>query len=92
MSDAVIGRLPADLLGRHVADRAEDHARLGAAASARRRPAAAVRSRLRQLRQAEVEDLDAPVRRDEDVLRLQIAVDDALRRARPRGRARSATA
>src|SRR6185369_12313449 len=34
--------------------------------------------RLRQLREAEVQDLDAAVPRDEQVLRLQVAVDDAL--------------
>ena len=33
---------------------------------------------LRQLGETEVEDLHAPVGRDEDVLRLQVAMDDAL--------------
>ena len=33
---------------------------------------------LRELREAEVEDLDAAVLRDEDVLGLQVPVDDAL--------------
>ena len=33
---------------------------------------------LRQLRQPEVEDLDAAVLRDEEVLGLQVPVDDAL--------------
>ena len=35
-------------------------------------------ARPRELGEAEVEDLDPPVARDEDVLGLQIAVDDAL--------------
>jgi hypothetical protein len=34
---------------------------------------------MRQLRQAEVEDLDATVPRHEEVLRLQVAVDDPFR-------------
>ena len=61
--------------------------------SRRRRPPARGR---RQLRQAEVEDLDAPVPRDEEVLGLQVAVDDPLlvrggqARARSGARSRSA--
>ena len=43
-----------------------------------------------QLRQAEVEDLHAPVRRDEHVVRLQVAMDDALLVRGGEARARSA--
>ena len=56
------------LLGRHEARRAEEKARrrlLGAEA------------RL-HLREAEVEDLEAPFLRDEEVVRLDVAMDDAL--------------
>ena len=42
------------------------------------RVSVAGRFRLRQLRQAEVEDLDAPVLRHEQVLGLQVPVDDPL--------------
>ena len=75
---SMIGRQPPDLFGRHVADGSEDHAWFR---SQRRLlgGGAAVQSRWPQLRQPEVENLDAPVRRDEHVLRLQIAMNDALR-------------
>src|SRR5581483_6442293 len=68
---AVIGGEAAHLLRGHVADRAEDNARRGALLHgwrerqvARRRP---------QLGDAEVENLDAAVARDEQVLGLEIA-------------------
>ncbi len=82
-------RVGADLLGRHVADGAHHDARV------RRRPtvATALSSAEREiagdLGEAEIENLDAAVRGDEDVLGLQVAVDDALCRGRRRGRARS---
>ena len=77
---AVIDGLPAHLLGRHVAHRAEHRARAG------QRPRVGEQRRLGldrragrgQLGEAEVEDLDAAVARHEDVLRLQVAVDDPL--------------
>ena len=76
---ARVGRPAAHLLGRHVAERAHDDAGLGARGGRRQ---IGLRARsfadLRQLREAEVEDLDAPVLRDEEVLGLQVAVDDAL--------------
>ena len=50
------------------------------------------RSLARQLGEAEVEDLDAAVVGDEQVLGLEVAMDDALARARRRARARSARA
>ena len=77
---AVIDGLAAHLLGRHVAHRAEHRAR----ARQRTRMGEQGRlglnrgARLGQLGEAEVEDLDAAVARDEDVVRLQVAVDDAL--------------
>ena len=67
---------PANLLGRHVADRAHDRSRLRAGGGRRR----VRRGRLgrEDLRETEVEDLDAPVARQEEVLRLQVAMDDPL--------------
>ena len=43
-----------------------------------RRRGSVVRRRLRKLRKPEVENLDAPVLRDEHVLRLEVPVDDPL--------------
>ena len=82
--DAVIGRVAARLLGRHVLGRAEDHAGAG-------EPRAALVERA-HLGDAEVEDLDevgSPLALDQvDVLGLEVAVDDALgvRGAERRGR------
>ena len=85
--DAVIDVLAARLLGRHVLGRAEQHAGLGQLAAARR-------PSTRQLRDAEVEQLHevgiAEELDEEHVLRLEIAVDDALGVRRRRARARSA--
>ena len=76
---AGVGGLAADLLGRHVAERAQDDAGLGAPGLRREvRPARVRALGLCQLGEAEVEDLDASVFGDEDVLGLQVAVDDAL--------------
>ena len=77
---AAVDGLAADLLGRHVADRAEHSSwigrddRLGRAALAHR------------LGQTEIENLHLPVTREKQVLGLQIAVDDAfaVRGERPR--------
>ena len=73
-----VGRLALDLLRRHVAESPEHDARLRGAG--RRRQARRVGPCLvqRQLGQAEVEDLDAAVLRDEQVLGFQIPVDDPL--------------
>jgi hypothetical protein len=76
---AMIRGHPADLLRRHVAERAQDDA--GLRIGRRGRQGAQPGQRdvgLGQLGQAEVQNLHAPVCRDEDVLRLQVAVDDAL--------------
>jgi hypothetical protein len=71
---ARVDRLAAHLLGRHVADRAEDHARL----RGRLLEDAAVIGFRTQFRDAEIEDLGAAIARQEDVVRLQIAMDDSL--------------
>ena len=76
---AGVDELAADLLGRHVADGAHDEAGLGARRCRREAGRARAGSLgLRELGQAEVEDLHAAVARDEDVLGLQVPVDDAL--------------
>ena len=75
---AVVDGVAAHLLGRHVADgaRAPSRGRSRARASGTRKPRA---RRCRVLaRQPEVEDLEAPVAGDEQVLGLEVAVDDAL--------------
>jgi hypothetical protein len=75
---AMIRRQPPDLLRRHVADRAEHDARLS-----RRRRCGELRETverglaLDQFREAEIENLDVAVARDEHVLRLRVAMDDA---------------
>jgi hypothetical protein len=62
------------LLGRHVAGRAEQRPRLGLH---RHRAIDDVGFHGRQLGNAEVENLDASILRDEHVVRLEVAVDDA---------------
>jgi hypothetical protein len=71
---AEVDRAALGLLGRHVADRAHQHA--GARRGLRRRVRREQRVGLVQLREAEVEDLDEVVARDHQVLGLQVAVDD----------------
>jgi hypothetical protein len=74
-----IGRMPAHLLGRHVAERSEHDPRLRAGGLGWHiRQRRTSRLRPRQLGQAEVQDLQPPVLRDEEVLRLQVPVDNPL--------------
>ena len=72
---AVIDVLRAHLLGRHVRDGAHHRAGRGGHLL-RRRVGIAVRRG--ELGQTEVEDLDSSVFADEKVLRLEVAMDDAL--------------
>jgi hypothetical protein len=64
------------LLRRHVADRAEHGSRIGPGRERGRGGGGLARGALRQLRQAEVEDLDVAVAPEHDVLRLDVAVRD----------------
>ena len=73
---AVIDRFTASLLRRHVCRGAQDHAPPGRAAGQRRR-IVVVRSRALHLGQTEVQDLRVAATADEDVRRLDVAVDDA---------------
>jgi len=78
---ARIGRLAAHLLGRHVTCRPHDDARRRVLGGESDFVGSAVRIRARllyQLRQTEIEDLDAAVFSDENVLGFQVAVDDSL--------------
>ena len=74
---AEIERPPVCLLGRHVADRADDRAGIGG----RHLPMHRIRvvlGRRDQLGQTEVEDLHEAVLGDHHVFRLQVAMDDSL--------------
>ena len=73
---AVVGRLAAHLLGRHVTDGAEHHAGLRGAGRDPR--LGSRRAEGHHPRQAEVEDLDPPVARDEDVFGLHVPMHDPL--------------
>ncbi len=73
----VVGRFAAHLLRRHVADRSHHHSRLGLLVQCAR-CSDGVGLRLGELGQAEVQNFDSPVFRDEQVLRFQIAVHDAF--------------
>ena len=82
---ALVDRLAARLLGRHVGGRAEDHARLRCRVCASvgdcdrsADDAASARVAGPGLGEAEVEHLDLAVRRQLDVRGLEVAVDDAL--------------
>jgi len=81
---ARVGGLSLHLLRRHVTDRAEHRARFGLL---RQRRGIVGADEHVLPRQPEVEDLDAPVARDEQVLRLQVAVNDPaiVRCAKPLG-------
>ena len=71
----MIDGFAADLLGGHVRDRAEDRA--GLRVRAERGHGLRLRRR-HQLGDAEIEDLEPPVAGAEEVLRFEVAVDDAL--------------
>ena len=72
----MISRQAPDLLRRHVSDGPEHGAWLGRAANRRGLRRVPTPARIDLLRQAEVQDFDAPLASDEDVLRLQVAVND----------------
>jgi hypothetical protein len=74
-----VGRLARGLLGRHVADRAEHHARPGDRSRHRGLLRGLRVVQLGQLGEAEVEDLDVAVLRDHDVVGLEVAVLDPCR-------------
>ena len=71
---AVIDRLASHLLGRHVAGRAVNSCRLAGGVDV----SLNVRVRLAELRDAEIEELRAPVVRDEHVGGFDVAVPDVL--------------
>ena len=77
-----IHRPPFRLLGRHVGGRAHDNARLGRDRGDR----GFGRRQLDQFRETEVEHLGAAVARDDDVGRLDVAMDDAVRVRDGKGR------
>ena len=72
MIGARAGRLAEQLLRRHVRRRAGDHAGIGQPRHRRQ-----VLRRDVELREAEVEDLDAAARGEDDVLGLEVAMHDA---------------
>ena len=75
----VVRHLAAGLLGGQVADRADHRARVRGPGRGRRAAEVAGAGEQRILaREAEVEDLDAPVVEEEEVLGLDVAVNDAL--------------
>ena len=76
---ARVGGTAAHLFGRHVTERAQDDAGFRAGGGRRQvRDLRAALLRVRELGEAEVEDLQPTVVRDEDVLGLQVPVDDSL--------------
>ena len=72
-----VGRLPSHLLGRHVTDGPEESPGVRGLRERRRLRVVALRDQP-LLGEPEVEDLHAPVRRDEEVLGLEVPVDDPL--------------
>jgi len=75
---ALIRGLAPDLLGRHVPDRAEDRALLSVRLRRGERLGGSRHHRRHQLGDAEVEDLQPALLGEEEVLRLQVAMDDAF--------------
>src|SRR5262245_65530882 len=74
----MVGWTATHLLRRHVAYRSEEGARSGHGGGPRRPRRVVGVERRSQLGEAEVEDLDPAVPGQEEVLRLQVAVDDPL--------------
>ena len=75
---ALIGNLAADLFGRHVAGRAHHESGIGLHLYGGCVGRGVALIRLSKLGETEVQDLGASVFGDEDVFRLQVAVNDAL--------------
>ena len=73
-----VGAPSAHLFGRHVPERPEDDAGLGAGRGRGEIGGLGALLLMRQLGEAEVEDLDAAVVGDEEVFGLEVAVDDAF--------------
>jgi hypothetical protein len=74
---SMVARFTAHLFWRHVPRRAQHRPRIGLALERRRLGRVGIRRRGHLTRETEVEDLHAAVAGDEDVRRLQIAMDDA---------------
>ncbi len=74
----MIDALPLDLLGRHVGESPEDGSRRGLTGQGREVGSGSADLIRSLLCEAEVEDLRPALAGDEDVLRLQVAVDDPL--------------
>ena len=74
----VIDRLTAHLLGRHVPGRSHHHACFGRHLKGGGVSAASVRLRQGQLGQAEIQNLHPAVAREEKILRLQVAMNNAF--------------
>jgi len=73
---SLVGRVALHLLGRHVAERPHHDAGLSAGGFGRQIRLRRAAPALVQLREAEVEDLDPTVFREEEILGLEVAVDD----------------
>src|SRR5262245_14022747 len=73
---SMVGRPPADLLGRHVRRRAEENTRCGPSLRL------VLRARRRELGQPEIQNLHVPVDGDESVFWFEITVDDTFRMRR----------
>ena len=74
----MVGELASHLLRRHVAHGPEHSSRICVARQRRRRGVLGRTSKRRLARQAEVEDLDLAVAGQEQVVRLEVAMDDAF--------------
>src|SRR4030095_5001049 len=76
---AMVCVLSSYLLGRHVTDRPHDYPALSLRPNGRRVSSVTYeQGRMRQLGETKVENLDAPVSSDKEILRLQIAMHNSL--------------